>query len=194
MQVQLPANGSLFVVMRRPVSDKYAFDDARGIPPFDTIRNTWTVTFDSTKGGPARPVVFEQLKDWSIDNDAAIKYYSGTAVYTTTYDSGFISNGTRIWLDVSKVANLAEIYVNGKSCGVVWTPPYMVDISGAFHKGKNEIKIAVTNTWFNRLKGDQLLPEKDRITKTNAPFWSKDKPLQPAGLLGPVILRLETEF
>jgi hypothetical protein len=39
-----------------------------------------------------------------------------------------------------------------------------------------------------------LLPEKERITKTNAPFWSKDKPLQPAGLLGPVILRLETEF
>ncbi len=68
----------------------------------------------------------------------------------------------------------------------MWTPPYRVDITKALRPGKNELRIEVTNTWFNRLKGDLLLPEKERITQTNAPFWAKDKPLLPAGLFGPV--------
>jgi hypothetical protein len=80
------------------------------------------------------------------------------------------------------------VYVNGIDCGVIWTAPYHVDISKAIRPGKNDLRIEVTNTWFNRLKGDLLLPEKERITWTNAPFWTKDKPLLPAGLLGPVLI------
>jgi hypothetical protein len=191
MPLILPPNGSVFVVLRTP---------GTGVPTInslfektvtvDSIKSMWTVTFDSTKGGPARPVIFEQLKDWSTDNNAAIKYYSGTAVYTTTFD--YKGNaGAKVWLDAGKVANLAAVYVNGKSCGVIWTAPYRVDISQAARPGKNELRIEVTNTWFNRLKGDLLLPEKERITKTNAPLWAKDKPLLSAGLLGPVTVRIE---
>jgi hypothetical protein len=187
----LPANGSVFVVLRKPTK-KYYFKHQGEQMMQHSIGRAWTVAFDSTKGGPAQPVVFEQLKDWSTDNNNAIKYYYGTATYTTTFDyKNTVVSGARVLLDAGKVANLAEVYVNGKSCGVVWTPPYRVDITNALHPGKNELRIEVTNTWFNRLKGDQLLPEKERITVTNAPFWSKDKPLLPAGLLGPVTLITE---
>jgi hypothetical protein len=148
------------------------------------------VSFDSTKGGPAQPIVFQQLKDWSTDNNSAIKYYSGTAVYATAFShTDEMANGVhQVLLNLGSVANLATVYVNGIACGVTWTSPYEVDITKAMHIGKNELRIEVTNTWFNRLKGDQLLPEKERITKTNAPFWGKEKPLLPAGLLGPVVL------
>ncbi|HEX6427503.1 MAG TPA: glycosyl hydrolase, partial [Niastella sp.] len=186
LQLDLPANGSVFVVLRKPVTARGPLKD-EGIM-LDTLRNSWMVSFDSTKGGPRQPVVFEQLKDWSTDNNNAIKYYSGTAVYSTTID--FKSDGdviwSKVWLDVGKVANIAEVYVNGKSCGVIWTAPYRVDITKALRRGNNELRIDVTNTWFNRLKGDQVLPQKERIIKTNAPFWAKDKPLLPGGLLGPV--------
>ena len=52
--------------------------------------------------------------------------------------------------------------------------------------GKNEIKIEVSNTWHNRLIGDNLLPADKRVTWTTAPFRLKDKPLLPAGLVGEV--------
>ena len=95
---------------------------------------------------------------------------------------------SKAYIHTGSIANIGEVYVNGQACGVVWTAPYRVDITKALRPGKNELKIEVTNTWFNRMKGDLLLPEKDRITQTNAPFWAKDKPLLPAGLLGPVTL------
>jgi len=52
--------------------------------------------------------------------------------------------------------------------------------------GENKIEIAVTNTWHNRLIGDNLLPAEERITWTTAPFRLKDKPLLPAGIIGNV--------
>ncbi|MCS3798718.1 glycosyl hydrolase [Niastella sp. OAS944] len=186
--LRLPANGSVFVVLRKSgTATSLKTSRLEKSTTVDTIHKAWTVTFDSKKGGPAEPVVFDQLKDWSKENDPAIKYYSGTAVYTTTFDAPNAGDKS-VYLDAGRVANIAEVYVNGKPCGVIWTAPYRVDITKALRPGKNELKIEVTNTWFNRMKGDLLLPEKERITQTNAPFWAKDKPLLPAGLLGPVTL------
>lgn len=186
----LPPDGSVFVVFRKPTTETTSTINSmfgKNIT-VDSIGNAWTVTFDSTKGGPAQPVVFEQLKDWSTDSNKAIKYYSGTAVYTTTFDFNNTAKGAKVWLDAGKVANLAEVFINGKPCGVIWTAPYRVDITQALRPGKNELRIDVTNTWANRLKADLLLPEKERITWTTAPLWLKDKPLLPSGLLGPVVL------
>ncbi|MNS93229.1 hypothetical protein D3C72_1273890 [compost metagenome] len=53
-------------------------------------------------------------------------------------------------------------------------------------KGKNTIEIKVTNTWANRLIGDQKLPKEERLTWTTAPFRLEGEPLLKAGLLGPV--------
>jgi hypothetical protein len=189
--LQIPANGSLFIVLRKPVKEDYIGLSHRVIK-LDTIQNAWTVTFDPKKGGPSKPVVFDQLKDWSKENDPAIKYYSGTAVYTTTFDFSRTEEPLlEAYLNLGSIANIADVYVNGQACAVIWTAPYQVDIKKALRRGKNELKIEVTNTWFNRMKGDLLLPEKERITQTNAPFWAKDKPLLPAGLLGPVTIVTE---
>jgi hypothetical protein len=188
MPLHLPGNGSIFVVLRKPATAIGPLKD-EGIM-LDTLRNSWMVSFDSTKGGPTQPIVFQQLKDWSTDNNNAIKYYSGTAVYATAFShTDEMADGVhQVLLNIGRVANLATVYVNGIACGVTWTAPYEVDITKAMHIGKNELRIEVTNTWFNRLKGDLLLPEKERVTRTNAPFWGKEKPLLPAGLLGPVVL------
>ena len=86
---------------------------------------------------------------------------------------------------------MADVTINGVSCGILWTPPYRLDISKAIKKGTNIITIAVVNTWANRLIGDSKLPENKRITKTTAPFRLEGKPLNPAGLLGPVIIQVE---
>ena len=73
----------------------------------------------------------------------------------------------------------------------MWTAPHRLDISKAIKKGENKIEIEVTNTWANRLIGDSKLPEDKRITKTTAPFRLEGNPLNPAGLLGPVLIQVE---
>lgn len=189
----LPPNGSVFVVFRKPTTETTGTINGlfgKGINAH-AIQNVWTVTFDSTKGGPAQPVIFEQLKDWSKNDNNAIKYYSGTAVYTTTFYFAREAD-EKVRLNVGTVANLATVYVNGIDCGVVWTAPFEVDITKALRPGKNELRIDVTNTWFNRLLGDGTLPPQQRMTWVNAAsLWPKNKPLLPAGLLGPVTLRIE---
>ena len=47
----------------------------------------------------------------------------------------------------------------------------------------------MTNLWPNRLIGDAALPPEKRFTRTHVTKFTKDTPLLPSGLLGPVTLR-----
>ncbi len=89
-------------------------------------------------------------------------------------------------IQAESIYNIATIKVNGINCGTLWTRPYSLDITQAIKQGENKIEIEVINTWHNRLIDDNLLPPEKRITSTTAPFRLKDKPLQPAGLVGNV--------
>jgi len=156
------------------------------------IDHPWTVQFDPYYGGPSAPVVVNTLIDWSQNADSSIRYYSGTAIYNTTLalPSTIDRKGLKIRLSLGTVNNIAEVRVNGIDCGTAWTYPYQVDITNAIQAGSNQISISVTNTWANRLIGDQSLPDSLRITHTTAPFRLQGKPLLPAGLLGPVYIEI----
>ena len=112
----------------------------------------------------------------------------GLATKLNTRLSAKTPGGQRkaVYLHLGAVANMAEVYVNGISCGTVWTAPYRVDISKAIKPGRNELKIEVVNTWANRMIGDARLPVEKRATSTVYPFKMERKILLPAGLLGPV--------
>jgi hypothetical protein len=72
-------------------------------------------------------------------------------------------------------------------CG--WSPPYRPDITRLVKSGVDHLSVEVTNTWFNRLAYDAGLDEKARKTWTiNGP--AKGSAPRPAGLLGPVIVRV----
>ncbi|WP_207425268.1 glycosyl hydrolase [Pedobacter sp. SYSU D00535] len=192
LKLQLEPNASLFVIFND--SDK-AVKQKTGknwteLEPIQTIAGDWKVSFDTSLGGPPQPVTFKTLDSWSTNQDSLIKYYSGTAAYTTSFNTKKRHKGP-VYLDLGEVANIAEVKVNGVSCGIVWTAPYRVDISKALKKGNNQLTVEVTNTWANRLMGDQRLPEDKRITKTTAPYRLEGKPLLKAGLFGPVTLLKE---
>ncbi|HNZ68919.1 MAG TPA: glycosyl hydrolase [Prolixibacteraceae bacterium] len=157
--------------------------------PADTLEGGWTVTFDPVWGGPPLPVEFAELHDWTESEDARIRYYSGSAVYRKSFVWTSSPAGRQaIFVDLGQVNNLAEVSLNGISCGTVWTPPFRADISGALRRGSNELEITVTNTWANRLAGDHALPEEERVTQTTAPWRLEGCPLLPAGMKGPVTL------
>jgi hypothetical protein len=182
----LPANGSVFIVLRKAGGVVKAVASKSGIS--QVLKGPWTVRFDPALGGPASPVIFNDLSDWSKNPDTAIQYYSGTAVYSKSFN--WNGHG-RTWLDLGLVSNMASVRVNGIDCGVVWTTPYRVEVTKALRAGVNKLEIEVTNTWANRLIGDHRLPVDRRITWTTAPYHLEGRLLE-AGLLGEV--RIEYRF
>ncbi|WP_237488135.1 glycosyl hydrolase [Hufsiella ginkgonis] len=187
--LKLAANASLFVIFG-PSNGAGSATGGKNWPEFKPVQSltgTWQVKFDPASGGPKEPVTFNTLSDWTNSADTLIRYYSGTA----TYSKNFTVNvpESTMFVDLGRIANLAVVRLNGIYCGTLWTPPYRVDISKAVRKGDNQLTIEITNTWANRLIGDHRLPENRRITQTTAPFRLEGKPLQEAGLLGPVMLQ-----
>ena len=185
-------NESLFVIFQDNLSE-YAKVAKTTWPTFKNIKDLstdWEAKFDPAFGGPSQLVKFNQLMDWTKHSDTTINYYSGTVSYTKTiiFDK---TPEEKTWINLGNFSSIAEVKVNDISCGVLWTPPFKLEISKVLKKGENKITIEITNTWANRLIGDQKLPENKRLTKTTAPFRLAGKPLNPAGLFGPVTLEIE---
>ena len=190
LPLQLSPSGSMFIVLQRSTKEtQHNGSNWRSFQSLQTLEGPWQVSFDVKNGGPAEAQTFSVLQDWSKHTAPGIHYYSGTAVYTKTFNwQPAADQQKRLWIDLGEVANIATVTLNGKPCGIAWTPPYRVEITQALRTGANELRIEVTNTWANRLIGDHDLPEQQRITRTVAPYRLDGKPLLPAGLLGPVTI------
>jgi hypothetical protein len=128
-----------------------------------------------------------------------------------------VAKGSRAYLDLGGVEVIASVRLNGRDLGILWKPPFRVEITGVARPGDNLLEVDVTNLWPNRLIGDAQLPDdcewvKDslygkrlarwpawlledkpspvgRFTFATWNVWSKDATLIKSGLLGPVTLQ-----
>ncbi|MFH5885474.1 glycosyl hydrolase [Halalkalibaculum sp. DA3122] len=173
------------------------------------IGGPWSVSFDTSWGGPAT-AMFDSLIDWSTSANDQIKYYSGIASYKKEFSlpSDFEKGENKqIRLNLGDVKNIARISINGNEVGVVWSEPWEIEITDEVREGINKIEIDVANLWANRLIGDQQFkddgidngqwPEwliaggqrpSGRYTFVTYPYFEKKSPLQSSGLLGPVTI------
>ena len=148
-----------------------------------------------------------------------LRYFSGAATYRTTLTLLHSStppplhSSTRTLSLGGLPTGLAHVFVNGKDCGVVWCAPWEADVTSTLREGENEIEIRYTNNWYNRLVGDCFLKPEERVTRSTVRYsavprartdpnrpWlmlptiysgpAVSDPLQPSGLIGPVILKL----
>lgn len=189
--LQLEANESFFIVFRKQsaqAADPNSGTTSNFPTPQEllTVATPWKVNFESDKikRGPA-DIIFNQLTDWTQNEDVRIKYFSGSANYQTEVKLEKIPTG-KLYLDLGKVYAMAKVRINGKDVGGVWTAPYRVDITDAVQQGNNQIEVEVVNTWLNRILGDLRLPEKERRVISHTSPWKAETPLQKSGLLGPV--------
>ena len=188
--ITLPAYGSLFVSYRQSdyshAGNKIFPRWEQNIPTLGINSEPWTVFFREA----GLTIKTQQLFDWSQHEDDRIRYFSGHARYTTTWKlkKNEVPQG-RAWLSFPNVKDIAHVWINGKDCGIAWTAPYEVEITGALKKGKNTIEIEVVNTWHNALRGlDAGKAPYDGIW-TNAKYRTKGDSLLPAGLLeSPMII------
>ncbi len=81
-------------------------------------------------------------------------------------------------LDLGRVGDLAEVWVNGKKIGSPWMAPFRVDVGHAVRPGPNRLEVRVANLWVNRLIGD-LQPGARKITFTTLATYKADAPLRP---------------
>jgi len=151
-----------------------------------TVNTPWTVDFGEQMGVHGK-VIYDQLASYTESDNKAIKYFSGTAIYTNTIKLPKLKGKTdKLVLDLGMVNNVAEVFVNGVNVGTLWKYPYQVDITSTAKRGSNTIEIRVTNLWVNRLIGDAQPDAEEKYTYTVYPFYKANSPLQPSGLLGPV--------
>ena len=207
VRLQMPAAGSIFVAFRSPTQSTGETEPQLIAKEVMSLNENWAVNFDPNRG-PAAPVEFDKLIPWNESADNEIKYYSGSATYRKTFTLPSIPQSGSLWLDLGEVGVMANVTLNGKSLGLLWCPPFKVDMRSAAKPGKNTVEIELTNLWINRFIGDeafeyqniypqiregQPLPD-DQIRKTfefrfggrNAKHWKATDALRPSGLIGPV--------
>ena len=181
--------GSTFVVFGSDVTlTRKANMDQTSSRPTVVIKGPWKISFPEGRGAPAS-VVFDELKSWTKSQLPGVRCFSGIATYDNTFDvpASLLHDAQQLSLDLGDVKEMAEVYLNGKSVGTVWTSPYCVDISQHIRPGPNELKIEVANLWANRIIGDYAYPQGGAFTHTNMKSaFNAQSRLLPSGLLGPV--------
>ena len=208
-------------------SGAYEFKSAAGrtfnlkvgaLPPPIEIRGPWEVEFPKGWGAPEH-VTFARLASWTANPNPGVKYFSGVATYHRQFEipAGMLGKGRRLYLDLGRVAVMARVIINGHDLGILWKPPFSVDITDAVRIGQNKLEVRVVNLWPNRLIGDDQLPEDcewnglrlvrwpkwllegkpsptGRLTFTTWKHWHKNDSLLESGLLGPVTLRVTVQL
>ncbi len=221
VQLEGPTNGPLRAVAAEPGAYEAHTQSGRVLrfgataPRLANLDGPWDLQFPPDWGAPAG-VKLDKLASWSENADAGVRFFSGTATYRMTIQvpAELAARGRRVTLDLGRVEVMARVVLNGTDLGLLWRPPYRVDVTKVIHTGANALEIQVTNLWPNRMIGDEQLPEDSqrqgngtlqawpqwlldgkpsptgRFTFTDWRLWHKDDPLLPSGLLGPV--RLES--
>jgi len=185
-----------------------------------TVAGRWELSFPANSGAPPH-VVLDRLISWSAHSEPGVKYFSGTATYQKAIQvpPTLLAQDLRLRLDLGQVRVLAQVALNGRDLGVLWKPPFQLDITEVAKAGDNALEVKVVNLWPNRLIGDEQLPDDcqwgpaqgengrplqawpqwllegkpsptGRFTFTTWKHWTKDSPLLESGLLGPVTLRV----
>lgn len=196
LSLELPAYGSMFVVFRKksegdhskalPGMDKSAVPADGKETIVDTLTGPWQIGFSPDREGLAKfEITSPALFLWNESTDDRIKAFAGTATYGTDFVFKPDGKGQKCILDLGAVHDLAEVLVNGKSAGVVWTAPFRVDVTKLVKPGKNTLEIRVVNTWHNWRLANKFLP----VNHSWAERGLKEPPMS-AGLAGPVTLRL----
>jgi hypothetical protein len=113
-----------------------------------------------------------------------IRYFSGHATYTKEVKilAVDLRQGSRIRLDLGKVAEIADLSVNGTRIGTAWHAPYRLDVTEAFHAGQNKLDIGVVDLWVNCLNRENKTNANQYTFAPRKPYKAASPPM-PAGLL-----------
>ena len=159
------------------------------------IKGPWMLSFTEESPRVEGTFRLDTLQTWEGLNDAAA-ITMGTGVYTTTFKLSAKQAKKRWSINLGDVRESARVYLNGEFLGCAWAVPYILDCGNALKKGKNELRIEVTNLPANRIadldrkgvewrKFNEINVVDINYKKTTYDHWSP----MPSGLNSKVILQ-----
>ncbi|WP_335964861.1 glycosyl hydrolase [Galbibacter sp. PAP.153] len=154
------------------------------------VKTPWKLTFK--QGGPEIQETknLSKLISWTALGDEKAVAFSGTGIYETTFE---LNKTADYWeLDLGQVRESAKVWINNQYVGIVWALPFKIK-TNLLKKGKNKLKVQVTNLPANRIKALEesgqewkVFYEINMVDKDYKKFDATQWKDTPSGLLGPV--------
>ncbi|MCB9502023.1 MAG: hypothetical protein H6696_08800 [Deferribacteres bacterium] len=164
-----------------------------GIPAPLNISGKWHLRLENN----VQPVLEKELDELiSWTTDSTLQHFSGTGTYEIAFHlpESYLKADLQLILDLGKVWNIAEIFINDQAVATRWMRGQTFDVTNVVHGGQNKLTVLVTNTLINRVAALTALtdvPPEVAIqfgqgTVTSIPREFGFQPLPASGLLGPV--------
>ena len=116
------------------------------------LNGPWKLSFIEEAPKVSQTFTLDQLQTWETLSDET-RVTMGTGVYETTVNlkKKDLKDATVWKIDLGDVRESARVYINGQYLGCAWSVPYVLDCKNTLKKGKNTIRIEVTNLPANRI-------------------------------------------
>jgi len=149
VRLQLPAGASCIVQTAPKVLTGAAYRYYQPAGQSTVVKGTWRINFlpaDTLVPLPKQLTIPSSWTEWGPN----YAWFSGTAAYTISLDKPAAS--AQAWkLDLGKVGESANVFVNDKLVGTVVGPDYSVILPDALLKPTNVLRIEVSNSMANRI-------------------------------------------
>jgi len=187
-------NGTYNSRLKSGSEEKTVTSEISGIPAPYVISGKWNILLKG-ETPPIFSAKSEFLFSWT-DNPSA-RNFSGTGSYELSFNlsADYLKTDLKLFLDLGKVGNIAEVNINDHNQGIVWMRGQRLEITGAVKEGNNKMTILVTNTLINRISAMKEPPPvpAELVSRFGSSAVIREvprefgfKPLPASGLIGPV--------
>jgi hypothetical protein len=164
------------------------------------LKNNWKLHFELSEPKIDSSFILKSLGSWTELKIPEAKINRGTGIYQTTFTINNLSSDEYV-LDLGDVRESARIIVNGQAVATLWSVPFECNIGKYIKKGENTLQVEVTNLPANAIADLDRRKVKWRIFKeinfVDINYRKSDygnwQPM-PSGLLGPVIIKIQSKF
>ena len=178
-KLELGPAESLIIIFDHNYGHKTPFEQSPDNKIMGELKGPWKLEFDHCRDKDYNSITINSLQDLSQLED--YKHFSGTVSYKTTLD---VDSEVPVIMDLGKVYDIAELYINGELCGTKWYGKRRFEIAKYLNTGINEIEIRVITLMGNYMKS--------LVDNPNAQYWTNEKrkiqEYTSLGLIGPVLL------
>ena len=150
----------ILLVSNKPVSQWNTGSELASIAPeaqqaadgksIDLTACNWSLSFTEEQPQVGKTYQLQGLKSWE-NLDEKTKATMGTGVYETTIKLSKDDAKKQWAIDLGDVRESARVYINNRYIGCAWAVPYILNCKDALVKGKNTLRIEVTNLPANRI-------------------------------------------
>jgi hypothetical protein len=148
LQLESGESAVLVTTAQRSTGSAYTYFEPSG--PALPVDGVWTLRFLS--GGPELPAEVEtkSLGSWTSLGGEEVKRFSGTAGHTIELPRP-AADAVAYRLDLGRVAESANVRLNGRDLGTLIGPGFRLDVEAAAFAERNVLEVRVSNLMANRI-------------------------------------------